>query len=185
MKVATKADSYKLYEEGRFGNKLRTWGSLAEISGSGYAGRVVMRYKGRAGGARYPKLGVHLTQKEAALNLLEWRRLGAVETEVAYNEAAPDERLLLQGEVTLSTEHISLFWSDEKTTMRRALGKGKQWHGLRALLLLKTKLYPSSWADMEALFERFPDSVIEFSAYSTEVGSIKGRNAVIWEVRDY
>ena len=185
MTIDTKAQSYALYERGRFGNKLRTWSRLGEIAPSGFQGRVVMRYKGRHGGAAFPRLGEQITLAEAAFTLRMWEALGAREEEVAYNEAAPDDLLVLQGEVTLSTEHLSLFWADEKTTMRRALVHGRQWQGLRALALLRSRLFPSSWADLEALLELYPSSVIEFSAYRVPVGNLPGRNAVIWEVRDY
>lgn len=185
MIIATKRDSYKLYEEGRFGNKLRTWNSLSELLSSDFVGKVVMRYKGVAGGAKYPFLGVHLSIDAAVETHRAWRKLGARETEIVFNEAAPDEKLLLQGELTLSTEHYSLFWSDEKTTMRSALSRGVQWHGLRALHLLKSRMFPSSWEDLQVLLDDFPDSVVEFSTYSVPVGGLPGRNTVIWEVRNY
>ena len=31
----------------------------------------------------------------------------------------------------------------------------------------------------------FPDSIIEFSAYNTQVGNIPNRNTIFWEVRNY
>jgi len=57
--------------------------------------------------------------------------------------------------------------------------------GLNAKMILEKNLYTSSLADIYALLEIYPDSVIEFSSYSIPVGNIKGRNAVIWEVRNY
>ena len=104
---------------------------------------------------------------------------------VAYNEAAPDHALLIQDEVMLSTEYISLFYSQEKTTMRKALQRGQHTGGLRALCLLRQHLFPSSWEDIQELLERFPDSVIEFSAFEYAVGFLRNRNTVIWEVRNY
>ena len=43
----------------------------------------------------------------------------------------------------------------------------------------------SSYSDLEALMEIFSDSSIEFSTYRIPVGNIKGRNTIIWEVRNY
>jgi hypothetical protein len=39
-------------------------------------------------------------------------------------------------------------------------------------------LFPSSWSDIQELLERFPDSVIEFSAFENAVGYLRGRNAL-------
>jgi hypothetical protein len=144
-----------------------------------------MRYQGSAGGAQYPRLGEQITVTEARTALRKWRELGARLEAVAYNEAAPDDALLIQGEVMLSTEHVSLFYSKKKTTMRKALQQGLQAHGLNALCLLRQHLFPASWTDIQELFDRFPDSVIEFSAFEHPVGFLRGRNAVIWEVRNY
>ena len=65
------------------------------------------------------------------------------------------------------------------------MANATQTEGIRAILKLRSVLFPSSLADLEALFEIYPDSVIEFSAYRFAVGAIPGRNAVIWEVRNY
>jgi hypothetical protein len=183
--IRSKAQNYLLYEAGAYGNKLRTWTRFQDIERSGYGGRIVMRYQGVAGGAQYPRLGEQLTLAEVRDALATWTKLGAQLEAVAYNEAAPDHALLIQGEVMLSTEHISFFCSDEKTTMRKALQRGQQIDGVRALCLLRQHLFPSSWEDIQELLERFPDSVIEFSAFAHAVGFLRNRNTVIWEVRNY
>ncbi|MBV8176958.1 MAG: hypothetical protein JO151_20675 [Verrucomicrobia bacterium] len=69
--------------------------------------------------------------------------------------------------------------------MRAALREGKQMEGLKALMLLRQSLFPSSLSDVWDLFARFPSSVIEFSSYEYPVGHLRGRNTVIWEVRNY
>lgn len=183
--IPSKAESYRLYDAGKFGNKFRTWNNFDAIAASGFSGNIVMRYKGGAGGAKYPHVGEHMSLKRASELIPLWKSVGAKEDQIVFNEAAPDNALVLQGEVMLSVEHISLFWSDAKTAMRKAMLKGQQWHGLRALALLETRLFPSSLDDIRTLFDLYPSSVIEFSAYRYAVGSIPGRNAVIWEVRDY
>lgn len=62
---------------------------------------------------------------------------------------------------------------------------GRQYEGLAAKMLLRKHLNASSLADLEALMERYPGNVVELSACSTCFGTVPGRNAVIWEVRDY
>jgi hypothetical protein len=183
--VSSKAENYLLYEAGAYGNKFRTWNTLEEITASGFSGKIVMRYRGKSGGAHYPRLGEQIPLSEASATLREWVAEGAEIGAVAYNEAAPDHALLMQGELVLSIEHISLFYSMKKTTMRLALREGKHSSGLQALALLQQSLFPSSWSDIQELLERFPDSVIEFSAFEHAVGFLRGRNCVIWEVRNY
>ncbi len=58
-------------------------------------------------------------------------------------------------------------------------------YGVQVLDLLKPRMTESSYSDIEALFDLYPESGIEFSTYSIGVGNIPGRNTVIWEVRNY
>jgi hypothetical protein len=183
--VSSKAENYLLYEAGAYGNKFRTWNRLHDIEASDFSGKIVMRYRGKSGGAHYPRLGEQITLAEASITLRQWIAKGADIDEIAYNEAAPDHALLLQGEIMLSIDHISLFYSTSKTTMRLALREGNHACGMQALVLLRQSLFPSSWSDVLELLDRFPNSVIEFSAFAHAVGYLRGRNAVIWEVRNY
>jgi hypothetical protein len=62
---------------------------------------------------------------------------------------------------------------------------GRQVGGLAARMLLARHLNPASLADLWALLERFPGHVVELSACGRCLGTVPGRNGVIWEVRDY
>ena len=57
--------------------------------------------------------------------------------------------------------------------------------GPRAQLILKRVLSAGSYEDFLVLGEMYPNATIEFTAYEIFVGDIPGRNAVIWEVRNY
>lgn len=61
----------------------------------------------------------------------------------------------------------------------------KQYEGLKARHLLRDRLSPSSLEDLYALLDRYPGHVVELSACSSNLGTIPGRNAVIWECRYY
>lgn len=183
--IPTKSACYRLYESGAFGNKLRTWNDLSSLMRDDYCGGVVMRYKGAGGGTEYPRYGQEIPKAEVADTVQAWVSAGASRESIRFNEAAWDDKLIIQGEVMRSQEHLSLFYSREKTKMREALKRGLQVEGLRAMMLLRHALSPASYDDVEALIERYPDAVIEFSAYSHNVGNCRGRNAVIWEVRNY
>jgi hypothetical protein len=64
--------------------------------------------------------------------------------------------------------------------MRLDLREGNQVEGLRAVMLLRQTLFPSSWDNVQDLFARYPSAAIEFSAYEFPVGHLRGRNTVIW-----
>lgn len=63
--------------------------------------------------------------------------------------------------------------------------KGREYRGVAARLLLRRHLNPNSLADLDALRDRYPGHVYELSACEACVGTVLGRNAVLWEVRLY
>ncbi|MBS3117783.1 hypothetical protein J4430_02795 [Candidatus Woesearchaeota archaeon] len=183
MIVKTKEENYRLLQGGMFGNHLRMWDSFKEIVKSGYTGSVSIRYKGKGGGgeALYEVPFDKIWQRQE-----EIIKRGAEKDLITFNESAPDRRLTLQGELETSIRHYLLEYSTDKVGMREALGNfRKRAEGLKARMMLELFLTPSSYQDMMALIELFPDCIIEFSAYEICLGNIPGRNAVIWEVRDY
>lgn len=182
-----KKQNYVHFNDGFYGNKLRTWDSYDLLRLDPSVERVVMRYKGAAGGANYEKYGQHVSLTEVETLIFKWVDQGADIRNIVFGEAAPDEYLTIQGEVVESTEHLSLYYCHDKTTMRKALASPNAKHaqGLTAKLLLQHYLSPSSHEDVKELLDLFPDHVIEFSAYSRNLGSCKGRNTIIWEVRKY
>ena len=116
----------------------------------------------------------------------EWKALGIDREQIAFNQSMPDDYLTIQGELMKDERGLYLLYTKVQKPMNLAL-REKEEHafGLAALDIRKESLWPSSFSDVMALLEIYPDSVIEFSAYDVEVGNIKGRNAVIWEVRNY
>ena len=183
MKIGSKREMYALYEAGEFGNKLETWPSLDAFYASNVAKRVVMRYKGRAGGAW---AAYDLAPSDVPAEAARWKAEGADLSLVTLNESAPDDLLLIQGEVMRSIDYLDLRYSRSKLPMRDALAKD-QHHtdGAVAVALLRRYLDPSSYEDLWMLLDRYPDAVVEFSTWNTLVGTSPHRNTVFWEVRDY
>lgn len=179
-----KATNHRRYAEGFYGNKLRVW-SRAELLKSGYKGLVALRYNGRAGGTNYPKYCTLVGVPEALELFNEWVRLGAKPDLIFFGEAAPDHDLLIQGELMQSAEHYALFWTRSTRTDRGAFETAQQTYGLRALALLRTHMTPASFEDVQELLDLFPDHVIEFSTYRYTLGCCRGRNTIVWEVRNY
>lgn len=180
-RVNSKRESYSLLERGAYGNKLRTWGSLSEILDSGYSGTVSMRYK--LGWSGFYAYEVNLSKIPSVIK--EWVSKGANQKQITFNESAPDDLLMMQGELMRDYRGYVLTYSTEKIKMREAMKNPEHASGLTAKIFLEHYLSPSSYSDMQALLDMFPDSVIEFSAYSKFLGNIPWRNTVIWEVRNY
>lgn len=63
--------------------------------------------------------------------------------------------------------------------------EGKTWKGLAAKMLLQKHLNASSLADVYALLELYPGHVVELSACAQCIGTVPGRNTILWEVRLY
>ncbi len=181
MRISNKLLNYDLYQRGYYGNKLRTWNSLEEILDSGYHGLVSTRYK--LPDSRFSLYAIPV--KDLAAKIDQEIARGAKKEYIVFNETAPDNSLTIQGELQQTERHLTLFYSTKKCSMRQALKVARQIEGLKVEYLLRHYLTPSSYSDLEELLELYSGHVIEFSTFSMTLGDRKGRNTVIWEVRDY
>lgn len=181
--IRDKRTALAMLRAGQLGNTLRTWASVAAMRADGYNGSVTLRYA--VGNTPLCRYRVPNDQIESVI--AAWVAQGANVEDVQINESAPDDRLVLQGEVQRLPGGLSMTYSREQKPMREAL-RGDEVvhaHGLGALGVLERNLWPSDYSDLEALLELYPDSVVEFSCYEIPVGCIPNRAMVIWEVRNY
>jgi hypothetical protein len=185
VKIKGKAEMYKLYEAGAFGNKLRTWTSTDAFLADDYKGLVTLRYKAAAGGGGWCAYDV--PADKVTETVAQWVSEGADPALVAVNESAPDEKLIVQGDVGRLPEAGGFVFNhaSEKTKMRIAMKNSQHSYGIEAQTLLREQLSPNSYDDVMTLLDLYPGSIVEFSAYAMNVGQLPGRNAVIWEVRNY
>lgn len=181
--VNSKADYFRLCEAGIFGNSLRLWGTLDEVKEDGYTGVLSARVRRSTGGG-HTRYNIKSIQ-EAEEVLAQWQAEGVQQKEIYFNESAPDEFLVSQGELMLSTNFYSYFYCNEKLKMRDAMKKGRQMEGLQVKMYLQSIMTPASYHDVQDLLNEFSDSVIELSVYDRCLGSRPGRNTLIWEVRNY
>lgn len=174
----------QLWQQGAFGNRLRVWLSLKALRASTYQGPLSIRYLGEEGG-RWTFYNVANDNAEQMCQRIITE--GGEAARIIFNENAPDERLVLQGELWTGADRLYwLIYSRLKAKMREALRTRPLFSfGLSTLMLLRGAMTPSSYADMETLVEMYPAHAIEFSVYSMCCGNIPGRNTVIWEVRRY
>lgn len=170
MYIRTKKEMYEKLLAGEFGNTARSWLTYEALMASGYDGLVGVRSL-EPGGAFRPYVPVSEVVPATA---------------VMYSEMQKDEHILLQGEAYRSVEGLYLFASHEQTHMRPALrNSGKHYWRLQAYAELEAALWPTDFDELMNLLADYPDSVVEFSAYSREVGTVPHRNTIIWEVRNY
>jgi len=185
MRIASKAEFYRLWRSGALGNRPRAWATVGEALAS-MAPLVAIRGSSasarRLGGA--PHWIVWRDELEASCR--DWHRQGF--GAFALDEPAPDHLVLLQGEVCRTWRG----WGGTLgvrtgVRMREAMASGllRAWSGLAVKALLDQYLDPSSREDIDALLDLYPDATIEFASYKCDVGIIPGRNTLIWEVRDY
>ena len=183
--IENKAECYLLYQNGFFGNQPKTWNSYEEIIKSGYKGNVTIRTKERIAGVATTKYNVRPEDIEKEIDYITQQGLRI--DKITFNESMPDNVLLIQGELTRTEEGLYFNYSTEKTQMNTALRgeNSKIATGLTAKMLLKTNLTPESYEDLEKLLDTFPNDIIEISAWDKNIGNIPGRNAIVWEVRNY
>ena len=182
-RISTKSQNYELYHSGFFGNKALTWNSYQEIIDSGWENSVCIR---SAKGMQRTNVRYDVPLSEVRREIEALKQQGIQEENLVFNQSMPNDKLIIQGELMISTSGLYLHHSNIKKPMNLALAeKSHHSYGLEAKMLLDKNLFPSSLSDIQALLELFPDSIIEFSSYSIPVGNIPGRNTVIWEVRNY
>lgn len=189
--IATKAEVIALEMQGAFGNRLRSWRTLADVKESGFPGFIVIRYL--EAGAPWCRYGV--TIPEAEKLVADFCQQGAQAEKFFFNEMGvtrkgPDR--CFQGEIMRGETGYYLFYSEANLPMRAALkDHGKHATGLTALNLMRANLCPSSLEDLNALWDLWPNAVVEFTVFPPKCGAVEGRatnfgrNTVFWEVREY
>jgi hypothetical protein len=186
--ISSKQSVNALFDAGKFGNKLRSWGTYAELQADAYAGPVMIRY-------RKPGSPFCVSQVPKG-EVAEWvdnfvRYDGAERGLFSFIECGPDSGNYVvgvrtfQGEVRRSECYYDLTYSTVAAPMRDAMKQEQKYaQGLAAVQLLKAHLSASDWDWLQELFDHYPDGIIEFSVWNRGVGDC-GRNMVVWEVRTY
>lgn len=176
--VKDKDDMYSRWISGEFGNKLRGWVKLEDLEADPYSGTVSVRLtESSSRTARYevPQYRVSEVMQE----------MGAMSMQYRFNESAPDDQLIFQGELCDSHLGWCLSYDCDPIKMAPAMQKAKHVFGLTAKTIVRHFLCPNSLLDMQALLDTYPGHVVEFSTYSRTLGDIPNRNTIIWEVRAY
>ncbi len=203
--VLTKKDFVKRYAAGEFGNASPTWNTWQEVSASNYQGMVHLRNRVAGGPTWYnipanyvePVL-YYVTTLDHKGTAAKARAYADYNYKLKYPEKpeniyfsgmAPTPKTLLQGEVMRDFRDGSLYlyYSQVKKPMRDALKeKAAEASGIVADHLLRRYLCPNSREWLYVLLDRYPNHVVEFSAYGEKWGTLAPLfNTCFWEVRHY
>jgi hypothetical protein len=186
MKIVNKGQMHMLYQTGRFGNKLRSWNHMHHFTlqvPADTTDRFCLRYRGDNPG-RWS--AYNLSRDDVFVAAEKWRTEGANPLLIAVNEVAPDDQLLIQGEIARSIRHYDLMYSTKPGLRMNEIRLDPSYaSGRTAVALLKRYLDPASYDDLQLLLDTYEDAVVEFSTYAVDLGDIPRRNTVFWEVRNY
>lgn len=204
MKIKTKREFYELSHAGLLGNTVRQW-EYEEFLISQFCGPVAVRHKEPGS----PWCRYDLAPEDAAIYVEELVDCnGARYEDFQISEHSPDHLVTVQGEVMRSHRGLELqyAWRSGKR-MRQSLSLPRatvlktDWkiihvdtaypllhvydsHGAEAALLLRWFMDGQSRDFLDEIWDRYPDSVVEFACYEKPVGLL-GWNTLFWEVRDY
>jgi hypothetical protein len=182
--VRNKTQNMKMWLHGCFGNRILGWKSIDEWRASPFKGNVVLRYRGGVGG-KWCCYDVDPSDVDGLV--AQWVAQGAEQSRIYLNESTNTKDVLLQGELWNGGDEWNYFYhSWAKALMRDALRAAPEhsW-GLKTEFMLRSTMTPSSYSDLQELRTHFPSHVFEISIYRVNFGGVPGRNATVWEVREY
>lgn len=172
------------YQANRFGNRAPTWNTLHDYvyDPTQYTGLVHIRNRVAGGPTWYDVPADKVIRVASDIQLQ-----GLISySDMYFSGMAPTERTTFQGEVRRSERGLDLTYSTVAKPMRQSLLEGsKSACGLIAQELLRYYMDPSSYDWLGDLLDLYDGSVVEFSCYSCNWGTIPNRNVVVWEVRNY
>lgn len=181
--VLSKRDFYRRWHLNEFGNRPGSWNSIEEAEAAGFQGPLfgVRSTKPMWSGFRR---GILWRDRRKVWQ--EYVDQGEDPSTLRIGQDVPEDKRTLQGHVYRTHRGLDLEYSLKPGTVRDVMQSGfeRAW-GVKAKVILETYMCPSSFADLEAIFELYDGHVVEFTCFSVNVGLIPGRNTVIWEVRDY
>jgi hypothetical protein len=178
--IDTKQKMFAAMDRGSFGNHLQSW-TWREWLQSQHVGPAVIRYM-EPGSGFYAEANDY---QDVINHVSSMLCRGAKRGLIRISEMAPDDWLLIQGEVSDIDGLFTFRHSSKKSRMRDAMKCcADHAYGLKAKNLLRSSMDASSYEDLQVLLDRYPGHVVELSVYARTVGLLK-RNTLFWEARAY
>lgn len=183
LKINTKPEAMKLFDEGHFGNSVYNWYDFDQwfIDSKDNQKYVLRQFDREKGGSGYCKY--NLEPLEVVREIARLKKEGYKMSTFCISDAMPDKQVILQGEYMAGPS--TLYYSTEKMHMRPALAlSGRHAHGPHADIMIQSGMCGRGYEKFCELKDMYPLSVIEFSVYHVPVGE-KRWQTIIWEVRNY
>lgn len=184
-----KHESTSLFTRGRYGNNIATYANPEEAIAADPQALFMIRYRGDVG-VQGPAVladanGLHIKWLDILSD-------GWQESRLYINVSIPIDRIVFQGELSTGNwsdpEWFLIGCTDSRIHMREAMKRASfKRRGLAAKLYLKLVMDASSWEDLNAVIDEWPDGVIELVVFDTPFGSLEhtGRRMIIWESRGF
>jgi len=184
-KILTKDESFRLYQLGAFGNRVKQWDSLPAVwRDDTYHGKIVIRSrKGGGGPCRYD---IDPTWN-AVNDELQKPKWAGHHRYVFFNQAIPVDRIVLNAEVADLPQPPGLVmaYSTLATHMRTALKQAcRVAQGWEVIRIIRSVCDPVAADCLEALLAEYPSHAVEFTVLDRSIGDL-GWNTIVWEVRAY
>jgi hypothetical protein len=183
VRVATKAEYLDRAALGLLGNTMPSWPSVEAALADGHREPVMVRC--RVPDSPYMRADVPIAEAQSVID--EFVRRGARPGSLYLTHMTTAVGRRLNAEVWRSPSGLYLHYSTDQTHLRAALDGPTARHvqNATAYAVLRWACCPDSFDDLMELLDLYPDHCVELTAYDREIGSLPGRNTVIWEVRLY
>ena len=193
MVVGDKQTFRRLWLSGALGNRPRVWTSVKQVQESNYNGTLSLRVHI----PNSPLTMYNVPVSDLCKVMWDLYNRGIDTDQIWFNESAPDDRIILQGEYFHGVGRHGSFlnryfnYSFFKGKMKPAMLQSREDGGLldssgvSTDILLQTLMTPNSWDEFQELRDQFPDHTIELGIYEDYVGVNERCNHLIWEVRQY
>jgi hypothetical protein len=194
MIIQSKRKFYELWEAGVLGNRTKIFHTLEEAFADG-APKIGFREIGKTGGGAWILITMKDTDVHGDRALFEhrvkivfdnWKMLGRT---FIMDNAVPNDKSTMQGEICRTYRGLESFLAvgrglpPMRITMAQGLHQARG--GAATNVLLDRYMDASSRDDLRDLLDLYPDSAIEFTCFSVNVGNLRARNTIFWEVRNY
>lgn len=169
---------------GQFGNYLRCWNTLEDLSRTGYDGHITIRSR-----KKNSPFFVADTIPSAACHYLQNIGVNQAQMVDLFFQEIPNPNLLrnanLEGGYIEAGSFLSLALErDTLSPVRGICERAKHYSGVLARLALEYALRPDSLDELDRLWSIYPNAIIEATEFKEPVGALE-KNLVIWEVREY
>jgi hypothetical protein len=182
--IFTKEKFRALDAAGKLGNHFQSWPNWVSLIHEGDGEWITIRNLVPNSPLMVLESGPGLWKWKADLNDL--LRRGAKSSDLYFQEIpAPDNRRVINFEVRRSPEYLWMLWATGQQPLRTDLEQnGHIASGLAALEILRFYLDHEDFEQLDAIWDRWPNAIVEATRWSQRVG-VDHKHLILWEARQY